>query len=129
MINKALDLPFDEPQETYSTSEHLFHDLASRRAPRAASSTPRPRARAPATRRRPHATGRASGPHRQRAEPQPAQPQRAGDAAAARPSAEGSGRPPATAEHRAGAPGGSRAAAAGVAAAPTPAGTVRRRRR
>ena len=27
MINKALDLPFEEPQETYSTSEHLFHDL------------------------------------------------------------------------------------------------------
>jgi len=27
MINKALELPFDEPQETYSTSEHLFHDL------------------------------------------------------------------------------------------------------
>jgi superfamily II DNA/RNA helicase len=27
MINKALDLPFDEPQETYSTSEHLYHDL------------------------------------------------------------------------------------------------------
>jgi len=27
MINKALDLPFDEPQETYSTSEHIFHDL------------------------------------------------------------------------------------------------------
>ncbi|GAB2884784.1 DEAD/DEAH box helicase [Nocardioides pacificus] len=27
MINKALDLPFDEPQETYSTSEHLFHDM------------------------------------------------------------------------------------------------------
>jgi len=26
MINKALDLPFDEPQETYSTSEHLYHD-------------------------------------------------------------------------------------------------------
>jgi superfamily II DNA/RNA helicase len=26
MINTALDLPFDEPQETYSTSEHLFHD-------------------------------------------------------------------------------------------------------
>ncbi|MBC2933903.1 DEAD/DEAH box helicase [Nocardioides sp. zg-1228] len=26
MINKALDLPFDNPQETYSTSEHLFHD-------------------------------------------------------------------------------------------------------
>ena len=26
VINKALDLPYDEPQETYSTSEHLFHD-------------------------------------------------------------------------------------------------------
>ncbi|MBO9521639.1 MAG: DEAD/DEAH box helicase [Nocardioidaceae bacterium] len=27
MINKALDLPFDEPLETYSSSEHFFHDL------------------------------------------------------------------------------------------------------
>jgi superfamily II DNA/RNA helicase len=27
MINKALDLPFDEPQETYSTSAHIYHDL------------------------------------------------------------------------------------------------------
>ncbi|MEO6510534.1 MAG: DEAD/DEAH box helicase [Nocardioides sp.] len=27
MINKALDLPFENPQETYSTSEHLYHDL------------------------------------------------------------------------------------------------------
>jgi len=26
VINKALDLPFDDPQETYSTSEHLLHD-------------------------------------------------------------------------------------------------------
>lgn len=26
VINKTLDLPFDEPTETYSTSEHLFHD-------------------------------------------------------------------------------------------------------
>src|SRR3954468_3275429 len=26
MINKTLDLPFDEPVETYSTSEHLFRD-------------------------------------------------------------------------------------------------------
>jgi superfamily II DNA/RNA helicase len=26
MINKALDLPFENPQETYSTSEHLLHD-------------------------------------------------------------------------------------------------------
>ena len=27
MINKALDLPFDDPPETYSTSEHFAHDL------------------------------------------------------------------------------------------------------
>jgi len=27
VINKALDLPFDDPAETYSTSENLFHDL------------------------------------------------------------------------------------------------------
>ena len=26
VINKTLGLPFDDPQETYSTSEHLFHD-------------------------------------------------------------------------------------------------------
>ncbi len=27
VINKTLDLPFDEPVETYSTSEHLYHDM------------------------------------------------------------------------------------------------------
>ncbi len=27
LINAELDLPFAEPQETYSTSDHLFHDL------------------------------------------------------------------------------------------------------
>ena len=27
VINKALGLPFADPQETYSTSEHLYHDL------------------------------------------------------------------------------------------------------
>ena len=27
LINRELDLPFPEPQETYSTSEHLYHDL------------------------------------------------------------------------------------------------------
>jgi len=27
MINRILDLPYDEPAETYSSSEHLFHDL------------------------------------------------------------------------------------------------------
>jgi superfamily II DNA/RNA helicase len=27
VINRMLDLPFDDPAETYSTSEHFFHDL------------------------------------------------------------------------------------------------------
>jgi superfamily II DNA/RNA helicase len=27
MINKALDLPFDEPLETYSSSENFLHDM------------------------------------------------------------------------------------------------------
>ncbi|WP_375426606.1 DEAD/DEAH box helicase [uncultured Friedmanniella sp.] len=27
VINNTLGLPFEEPEETYSTSEHLFHDL------------------------------------------------------------------------------------------------------
>src|SRR3546814_4012876 len=27
VINKTLDLPFENPQETYSTSEHLYTDL------------------------------------------------------------------------------------------------------
>ena len=27
MINEALGLPFEEPEETYSTSPHLYHDL------------------------------------------------------------------------------------------------------
>jgi superfamily II DNA/RNA helicase len=27
VINKTLDLPFDMPQETYSTSPHIYHDL------------------------------------------------------------------------------------------------------
>jgi superfamily II DNA/RNA helicase len=27
VINKLLDLPFDDPAETYSTSDHFFHDM------------------------------------------------------------------------------------------------------
>jgi hypothetical protein len=27
MINDSLDLPFERPEETYSTSPHLYHDL------------------------------------------------------------------------------------------------------
>jgi superfamily II DNA/RNA helicase len=32
VINNGLGLPFEEPQETYSTSDHLFHDLGIDRA-------------------------------------------------------------------------------------------------
>jgi len=35
VINTALGLPFEVPQETYSTSEHLFHDLGISRDVRA----------------------------------------------------------------------------------------------
>ena len=56
VINKALDLPYDEPLETYSTSEHLFHEqgipagargrLTPEAAPRAQDGAePAPRAR------------------------------------------------------------------------------------
>ena len=44
-INKALDLPFDDPAETYSSSEHFFHDQGIPRAPRAASSRRSPASR------------------------------------------------------------------------------------
>ncbi|MGI8434191.1 MAG: DEAD/DEAH box helicase [Nocardioidaceae bacterium] len=47
IINKAHDLPYDEPVETYSTSEHLFHeqgipaDAKGRLKPSSASAPPR----------------------------------------------------------------------------------------
>ncbi len=34
VINNTLGLPFEEPQETYSTSEHLYHDLGIDRSAR-----------------------------------------------------------------------------------------------
>ena len=99
MINKALDLPFDEPQETYSTSEHLFHDLGippgtkgrivdpaplPERAPRERTTTERPaRTRTPRERTRTRggrtsAAGRAARPRpprrRPRRGPQPRRP-------------------------------------------------------
>jgi superfamily II DNA/RNA helicase len=46
MINKALDLPFDEPVETYSTSEHLFHDQGIPPGTRGRLVDPAPRERA-----------------------------------------------------------------------------------
>jgi superfamily II DNA/RNA helicase len=39
-INNTLGLPFEEPEETYSTSPHLYRDLGSTRQPRAGLLTP-----------------------------------------------------------------------------------------
>jgi superfamily II DNA/RNA helicase len=54
LINNALDLPFDQPEETYSTSEHLYHDLGIDRGakgriapPKVAASPPREPQRRP----------------------------------------------------------------------------------
>jgi superfamily II DNA/RNA helicase len=43
LINSALGLPFDEPQETYSTSDHLFHDLGIDRGAKGRIKDPSPR--------------------------------------------------------------------------------------
>ncbi|HUP99751.1 MAG TPA: DEAD/DEAH box helicase [Aeromicrobium sp.] len=43
LINKELDLPFDEPLETYSTSDHLFHDLGIPRDAKGRLTEPAPR--------------------------------------------------------------------------------------
>jgi superfamily II DNA/RNA helicase len=54
LINNALGLPFDQPEETYSTSEHLYHDLGIDRGakgriapPKAATRQPREPQRRP----------------------------------------------------------------------------------
>jgi superfamily II DNA/RNA helicase len=69
VINNILDLPFEEPEETYSTSAHLYHDLgidpaargrisggdppgSGRESPRSPSVRARPRAERTRTRRR-----------------------------------------------------------------------------
>ena len=53
MINKALDLPFDEPQETYSTSEHLYHDQGILPGTKGRIVEPKPVERAPREERAP----------------------------------------------------------------------------
>lgn len=45
VINKALELPFEEPQETYSTSPHLYHDLGIPAGTTGRISAPQPRER------------------------------------------------------------------------------------
>jgi superfamily II DNA/RNA helicase len=52
LINKALDLPFDDPQETYSTSPHLFHDLGIPAGTKGRIVEPKPVVREDATRER-----------------------------------------------------------------------------
>nr|WP_240771264.1 DEAD/DEAH box helicase [Nocardioides sp. GY 10113] len=51
MINKTLDLPFDEPLETYSTSEHLFHDQGIAPGTKGRIVEPKPVERAPREKR------------------------------------------------------------------------------
>ena len=71
MINKALDLPFDEPQETYSTSEHLFHDLGIAAGHQGPHRRPAPRSSAkPARRDRGERSGERVG-ERPRPQPRP----------------------------------------------------------
>lgn len=48
VMNKALDLPFDEPVETYSSSEHFFHDLGIVKGTKGRIVPPAPKADAPA---------------------------------------------------------------------------------
>ena len=65
MINKTLDLPFDEPQETYSTSEHLFHDPGIPPGTKGRIVDPAPvEPQAPQGRRRPPGAAPATGPPR-----------------------------------------------------------------
>jgi hypothetical protein len=58
VINNALGLPFEEPEETYSTSQHLYHDLGidpaakGRIAPPKSKPVREDRAEAPRSRRR-----------------------------------------------------------------------------
>ena len=97
VINKALGLPFEEPRETYSTSEHLFHDLAIPTdtkgrlvppAPRETSDRPaRERSSRPASRSRTRSRG---------GRPVDGAPQSGDSSAPARPKAEAEGeaRPP-----------------------------------
>ena len=71
-INKALELPFDEPQETYSNSEHFFHDQGIAPGTKGRIVPEKPREPRAPSRRRPRRRPQASrGPAEARPQPQP----------------------------------------------------------
>jgi superfamily II DNA/RNA helicase len=65
VINNALGLPFETPEETYSTSAHLFHDLGIDPSAKGRLNDPEPVAEAP---REPREGGRGSGRKRSEGE-------------------------------------------------------------
>ena len=106
MINKTLDLPFDEPQETYSTSEHLFHDQGIAPGTKGRIVDPAPRERKPREDRGGDRGGRGGDDRRERGD----RPQRDRSRTRSR-SGETASRP--------------RRAGAAATSAPTPAGARR----
>ena len=125
MINKAHDLPFDDPQETYSSSEHFLHDqgiapgIKGRIVPEGiASSASRARERRPRRRRGGRRPGRPAGGGRSQgggARPAARTP-------AARPAADGSGEK--SGDRPGAASATATAAARAVASRPRPARTA-----
>ncbi|GAA3826180.1 DEAD/DEAH box helicase [Nocardioides panacisoli] len=92
MINKALDLPFHEPIETYSNSEHLFHDqgIAPGTKGRIVDATPVEKREPRAPRERREGDRPAGNRNRSRSRTRSGQPVEAGAAA---PATEGSEQP------------------------------------
>jgi len=68
VINNALGLPFETPEETYSTSAHLFHDLGIDPSAKGRLKDPEPVAEAPREPREPREGGRGSGRKRSEGE-------------------------------------------------------------
>ena len=136
MINKALDLPFDEPQETYSTSEHLFHDQGIPPGTKGRIVAAAPQRRATAARDRPReraAAATASAPAAHRSRGRSAAERAAGSQAEGagagrrRPGRSATGAGEAAAPSRNRAPSASLAGGQPAAAAPPAAALVRAR--
>ncbi|HET7385364.1 MAG TPA: DEAD/DEAH box helicase [Nocardioidaceae bacterium] len=66
VINKTLDLPFEEVPETYSTSEHFFHDMGIVPGTTGRIKPPRPDSDRPSGRERDRGSRDESGPGRSR---------------------------------------------------------------